>query len=73
MEVAFDNLVVSNIRIIEGLRGILTFMVLWDHFHTDIKEYNFDIQADTYMFVIISGLTSALQLRVLPKYEADRK
>jgi len=73
METAFDNLVVTNIHIIDGLRGVLTFLVLWDHYHPDIQEYNFDIQADTFMFVIISGLTTALQLRVLPKFESDRR
>ena len=43
MESGFDNLVVSNIHLIDGLRGVLTFMVLWDHYHPNIEGTVFPV------------------------------
>jgi hypothetical protein len=29
----FDDTILFNRRLVEGLRGVFAFMVLWDHFH----------------------------------------
>jgi len=48
------------------MTGILTFMVLIDHFPA--MQTNSAIVTDTLLFVILSGFTTALQLRVSPRY-----
>lgn len=35
----FDDLLSTNRLFLEGLRGMLTFIVLWDHFHVYIYTY----------------------------------
>ena len=66
VESSFDDLIVSNIPFLDGVRGILTFMVLIDHFPA--MNTNKAIVTDTLLFVILSGFTTALQLRVPPRY-----
>ena len=50
------------------MRGILTLMVLWDHFHSP-AAFSTAVYTDTFLFVIMSGFTTALQLRVPPTFE----
>ena len=65
----FEMGLASNRDFLEGVRGFLTFMILWDHYHNTktVKLTNI-FQADTSLFVIMSGLTTALQLRESPLY-----
>ena len=53
--------ITSNLRLLQGLRGLLTLMVLCDHFTT--LKYDFAILADTSLFVILTGISTALQMR----------
>eukprot|EP01041_Mallomonas_annulata_P014734 gene14734-31314_t len=57
----FDAAILSNAKLIEGLRGVLVIMVLWDHFHHGMLN---DIwRSDTTLFVLLSGFTTSIQLR----------
>ena len=47
--------------LLQGLRGLLTLMVLCDHLTT--LKYDFAILADTSLFVVLSGISTALQMR----------
>lgn len=67
----FEGGVLSNIRLLEGLRGILSFMILWDHYHPIDTFYSGNWEADTYLFVILSGFTTSLQIRDLPEMSAS--
>ena len=58
----FDELVAANRSVFEGLRGVFTFMVLYDHFHNPLSQMSAGVQADTSLFIIISGVTTALQV-----------
>jgi hypothetical protein len=55
-------------KLLEGVRGIFTFLVLYDHFHNPKNAIASDFTADTYLFVMISGFTTALQLRETPRF-----
>ena len=59
----FDNAVLSNMRLVEGLRGALSVLVLWDHLHGKNNVLNDVWRADTSLFVLLSGFTTTLQLR----------
>jgi hypothetical protein len=43
--------------------------VLYDHFHHPHSAINQDFTADTYLFILISGFTTALQLRETPIFK----
>ena len=63
LENCFEDLLATNRALIEGVRGIFTFLVLYDHFHNPHNAISSSFSADTYLFVMISGFTTALQLR----------
>ena len=63
----FENGIICNRRVYEGMRGVFTFMVLWDHYHPTNIFMADSFAADTALFVIISGFTTALQLRDVPQ------
>lgn len=65
----FENGIVSNVRLYEGIRGVLTFLVLWDHYHPAYIFAAKAIRIDTALFVLMSGFTSAMQLREPPQRE----
>ena len=61
----FDNMILANRDVLEGFRGMLMLMVLFDHFRNPSIHLSSSFGADTMVFVIISGFTTALQLRPL--------
>eukprot|EP01037_Dinobryon_pediforme_P032107 gene32107-36909_t len=64
----FDNILLTNINLYQGLRGCFTVMVLWDHFHYPYAT-SIAIEADTFLFLIISGFTTSLQTRIPPRLQ----
>ena len=68
LENSFEDILTSNRDIIEGLRGVFTFLVLYDHFHNPHNAISSSFTADTYLFIMISGFTTALQLREGPRF-----
>jgi hypothetical protein len=60
---AFDELVASNAPLFEGLRGIFCFMVLYDHWRNPKVGYSLAIDSDVHLFIVLTGFTTALQLR----------
>ena len=62
----------SNIRLYEGIRGLLTIMVLWDHYHPIDMPTVDAFQSDTFLFVILSGFTAAIQLRDPPRKSSKK-
>ena len=65
----FEAGLASNRNFLEGVRGVLTLLVLFDHYHNPVTVRLTNIfQADTALFVVMSGLTTALQLRDRPLY-----
>eukprot|EP01039_Chlorochromonas_danica_P000739 gene739-803_t len=54
----------ANKRLFEGLRGVFTFMVLYDHWHSDNMEFSNAMTVDTTFFYLLSGFTTASQLRI---------
>ena len=69
LESSFSSLLASNRGMMEGLRGLFTVMVLFDHFYSNSTKSTstglcmYCIKSDTSLFVILSGFTTALQLR----------
>lgn len=60
----FDELMSTNVKLFEGIRGWLTAMVLYDHFHNPITEnYSLGVSSDIHLFIILTGFTTAIQLR----------
>ena len=72
-EAAFSDLVASNVRLLVGLRGVFCFLVLWEHFHYESRtdEMSPFFSADTSLFVVFSGLSTALQLREPPTFREE--
>ena len=68
MENSFEEILTSNRSLIEGIRGIFTFFVLYDHFHNPRHAIASAFSADTYLFIMISGFTTSLQLRESPRF-----
>ena len=66
-EISFDAHSGNNVEIFEGMRGLFAFMVLWDHYHGSIST-NSGIVVDTTLFFILSGVSTALQMRTVPQY-----
>ena len=63
-EEAVDSLhfaITSNLRLLQGLRGLFTIMVLFDHYTS--MRHSAAILADTSLFVILTGFSTALQMR----------
>ena len=61
---SIDEEIMRDNEFLIGLRGVLTVMVLWDHFHGyHVMKQNQMWFTDTNMFVILSGFTTSLQLR----------
>ena len=58
----------SNVRLLQGIRGILTYLVLWDHFHHP-APFSTVVYADTFLFILMSGFSTALQLRITPAFD----
>lgn len=55
-------LIRANVGVLEGLRGWLTLLVLYDHFHSPAVQLNaFLWGSDTLLFVVLSGFTTGLQ------------
>ena len=77
MEMNFDEVIASNRKLLEGARGFLCFMVLWDHYYSEYKgkgkssEPQMQMGADVAMFIVLSGFTVSLQLRQAPRYFRD--
>jgi hypothetical protein len=60
----FSDALAGNIRLVEGLRGVCTFMVLWNHWHDSQTPLSQAFNVDTFLFILISGYTTALQCRL---------
>lgn len=60
-----------NVRIIQGLRGFLAFMVLYDHFRPPGVPFSQAFLADASLFVILSGFTTGLQLTGALEWDID--
>ena len=60
----FSDALAGNIRLVEGLRGVCTFMVLWNHWHASQTPLSQAFNVDTFLFILISGYTTALQCRL---------
>lgn len=59
---------IANRRLLEGIRGVLSIIVIIDHFFLGIpSRYGTRIRADTLLFVIITGFTITLQNLVSQK------
>jgi hypothetical protein len=67
-ESSFDESLVSNVRLLQGMRGVFTFMVLWDHFHHPLP-ISTTFTGDVSFFVMLSGFTTSLQLREPPMFD----
>ena len=68
-EGSFEELLNSSRVLMEGFRGLFIFLVLYDHFHNPSEEPIGDtFMVDTYLFVMISGITTTLQLRETPRF-----
>ena len=65
----FDDRILANLGVLEGMRGGFMLLVLWDHFAG--KKPGPALMADTTMFIIMSGFTTALQCR--PNRERMKK
>jgi hypothetical protein len=68
LENSFEDIMSTNRAAIEGIRGVFTFLVLYDHFHNPHNAISATFAMDTYLFVMISGFTTALQLRESPQF-----
>ena len=67
VEMDLEEGFLTNRKLYDGLRGILTIMVLWDHYHPDNMPTVDSFQSDTLLFVVLSGFTAAVQLRDPPR------
>ena len=64
VEETFEEVLLANLNMFDGIRGILTLLVLWDHFHgVNLSHISATWAVDTQMFVLLSGFTTSLQLR----------
>ena len=68
LEAFFDEILMSNRLTLEGLRGVFIFLVLYDHFHNPRTFPSIAFQADNYLFMMMSGITTSLQLRETPMF-----
>ena len=80
-ETDFENVVARHRKLFEGLRGVFTFLVLFDHYHHKTDYLTPDgmmaekylcvycLKSDVIFFFILSGFTTALQLRNPVKHE----
>ena len=68
LETSFDNILAANRSLVEGLRGVFALFVLIDHFHDPDHRITDAFMTDTYLFILFSGFTTALQLRELPRF-----
>eukprot|EP01041_Mallomonas_annulata_P011944 gene11944-25025_t len=59
----FDDVLLANKKVLEGLRGMALLLVFWEHFRGQYVYGSYNFKANTAMFIIISGFTTALQLR----------
>eukprot|EP01040_Poterioochromonas_malhamensis_P014148 gene14148-15643_t len=57
----------------DGLRGLFTLMVLFNHWHSEKVFVTTALNVDTTLFYMISGFTNASQLRVLPTIRKEEK
>ena len=62
-ESSFAAMIGSNTRLITGIRGAYTLIVLWGHFHPETVVLTPTGESVVLLFVILSGFTTALQLR----------
>ena len=63
----FDRVLASNRLLLDGLRGACSLLVLYDHFHNPRTIVSDALAVDTYLFVVLSGFTTALQCRQTPQ------
>jgi hypothetical protein len=68
LENAFADMVNANRGALESLRGVFTFMVLYDHFHNPTEYISDVFQGDIYLFVVFSGIATAIALREPPRF-----
>ena len=67
---SLEVMLASNLRLIEGIRGALAFLILWDHFFYLWSMQTFGLpritlssRADTLSFVMLSGFVTSLTFR----------
>jgi len=67
---SLEVMLASNLRLIEGVRGALAFLVLWDHHFVKWSQAAYGTppltlssQADTWSFVMLSGFITSLTFR----------
>jgi hypothetical protein len=77
----FQKAVLSNIRLLEGARGVFAFMVLWEHVFILWARQDFNnprntttlLGADTFCFFVISGFITSIQLYESPQFASDSR
>lgn len=62
----FDTAIALSRDYLEGIRGFFAFMVLWDHYSPVPNSVAW--LSDVNLFILISGVTTSLQLRTPPRY-----
>ena len=73
LDTSFDNILAANRSLVEGLRGVFALFVLVDHFHDPDYRITDAFVTDTYLFILFSGFTTALQLREPPRFGSCHK
>lgn len=68
----FGAVLLSNRRLMDGLRGVFTLMVLFNHWHSSRTYLTSAFNVDTTLFYMISGFTTASQLRILPVIKKEK-
>jgi len=69
-EMAFEESLAANARLLQGMRGLFTLFVLWDHYHAPLA-ISTTFTGDTSFFVLLSGFTTSLQLRSPPTFASS--
>jgi len=72
-EALFEDIMANNRLVLDGLRGLFAFMVLWDHFHNPHTDMSSSFAADTSLFVVLSGFSTALQVREPPAFAYEEE
>ena len=70
-EDCYDEAMAFNISLFVGIRGYLTFLVLWDHYSSIPTSPS--IVVDTTLFFVVSGFTTSMQLRETARFDDSGK
>jgi peptidoglycan/LPS O-acetylase OafA/YrhL len=71
------NCLAGNRKMFEGLRGLFTFMVLAGHYFRypgtlELENFcSYCTKGDVFLFVMLTGFSTSLQLRLSPKFGVD--